>query len=179
MIYLWLCDRHRFVDFITNRKALNRSDVRSADTIADVSLRGDDITLVWQKSPTDTFAMPRAVMVAEGSTSDFLAWVSTYFRHIRPFTAHCRVLPPSLAHLLIQPIPPPSLPDVGSADIGLILAEGMAYSVGRTDLNRLPFLCLCSHFIFRIRGGCQAIRPNVHRERYGLRADWKWMAGGP
>ena len=139
MMYLWTCDRRRFVDFIMNRKPLSGSDVRSADTIDGVSLRGDDITLVWQKSPTDTFAMPRAAIVAEGSTQDFLAWVSTYFRHIRPFTAHCRVLTPSLAHLSTESIPSHLLPDAGSAAIGLILAEGMAYSVGRIDLNRLPF----------------------------------------
>jgi len=122
-----------------NRKPLSGSDVRSADTIEGVSPGGDDMVLVWQRSPTDTFAMPRAVIVAEGSTQDFLAWMSTYFRHIRPFTAHCRVLTPSLARLLIQSMAPASLADVGSGDIGLILAEGMAHSVGRADLNRLPF----------------------------------------
>ena len=138
MIYLWLCDRRRFVDFITNRTPPSEVDVRSADTIEGVSLHGDDILLVWQESPVGIFTLPRAVIVAEESMSDFLAWVSTYFRHIRPFTAHCRVITPSLAQLFTSPISSFSIPDVGSADIGLILAEGIAYSVGRADLNRLP-----------------------------------------
>ncbi len=139
MIYIWLCDRRRFVDFIINRKPLSEADVRSADTIEGVSLCGDDILLVWQRSPADTFTLPRAAIVAEGSIPDFLAWVSTYFRHIRPFTAHCRVLTPSVANMSTQSIPSHSLLDVRSADVGLILAEGIAYSVGRSDPNRLPF----------------------------------------
>ncbi len=138
MIYLWSCDRRRFVDFIANRAPLSEVDVRSADTIESISLQGDDILLVWQESPVGIFTLPRAVIVAEESMSDFLAWVSTYFRHIRPFTAHCRVLTPSFAQLFTPPISSLSIPDMGSAHIGLILAEGISYSIGRADLNRLP-----------------------------------------
>jgi len=137
MMHLWSCDRRRFVDFIANRKPLNGSDVQSADTIERFAVGGDNILLVWQRSPTDTFALPRAAIVAEGSTKDFLAWVSTYFRHIRPFTAHCRVLTPSLVRLAMQSISSPAIPDLRSADIGLILAEGIAYSIGRIDLGQL------------------------------------------
>ena len=136
---LWSCDRRRFVDFIANRKPLGVADVRSADNLEEVPLRGDAILLIWKKSPAEKFSLPRAAIVAEGSLQHFLAWVLTYFRHIRPFTAHCRVLTPSSAMLAAQSIPSQSLLDMRSADIGLILAEGIAYSVGRTDLNRLPY----------------------------------------
>jgi hypothetical protein len=154
-MFLWTCDRRQFLDFIMNRKPLSGSDVRSTDTIDGGSPRGDDIMLVWQKSPTDTFAMPRAVILAEGRLQDFLAWVSTYFRHIRPFTAHCRILTSALAQVATQSIPPPLLPDVRSADIGLILAEGIAYSIGRIDLHRLPFSAFARTLSFAYAEGAK------------------------
>jgi hypothetical protein len=52
-------------------------------------------------------------------------------------------------------MPPPLLPDVGSADIGLILAEGMAYSVGRTDLNRWPFSAFARTLSFAYAEGAK------------------------
>lgn len=139
MIYLWFCDRQKFADFISNRKPLSKEEMRSADAIEDIPLRNDEIILVWQKPPYDKFILPRAAIVAEGNTLDFLAWISTYFRNIRPFTAHCRVLTPSIAHLLTQSVKSPLTLDLRSADIGLVLAEGVAYSVGRMDSNKLPF----------------------------------------
>lgn len=138
-MHIWSCDRRRFVDFLASQKPLGGNEVRSVNSFENVSLGGEDILLVWQESPEHTFALPHAVIVAEKSLSDFLAWVSTYFRQFRPFTAHCRVLTPSLAHLLSQSIPSSSFLEIRSADLGLILAEGIAYTVGRTDPGRLPF----------------------------------------
>ncbi len=155
MIYLWACDRRRFVDFIANREPLKSGDVQSTDTIEGNALRGDDILLVWKTSPSEIFSLPHAAIVADSSMTDFLAWVSTYFKHIRPFTAHCRVLTPSLSYLLAESIPFPSLPDVGSADIGLVLAEGIAYSVGRTDLKRLPFSAFARTLSFAFADGAK------------------------
>ena len=138
MIHLWSSDRRRFVDFLTNRTPLSAGDVRAADTLDGIALRGEEILLVWGKSPAGAFALPRAVISAEGSIPDFLAWVSTYFRQIRPFTAHCRVLTPQLVQLCDQAATATAL-DLRSADVGLIVAEGISYSVGRADWSRLPF----------------------------------------
>ncbi len=138
MIYFLSCDRIRFAEIIANQSLLSETEVASTDTLNSISLSEDDILLIWQESPAGKFKLPRAVLVAEESMADFLAWVSTYFRHIRPFTAHCRVLTPSLAQLFTPPTSPISVPDIGSADIGLILAEGITYSIGRTDLDHLP-----------------------------------------
>lgn len=139
MMYIWPCDRRRFVDFLASQKPLSGNDVQSVNSFENISLGGEDILLVWQDSPVQAFALPHAAIVAEEGLSDFLAWVSTYFRQFRPFTAHCRVLTPSLAHSLSQSMPSSSFPEIRSADLGLILAEGIAYSVGRTDPSRLPF----------------------------------------
>jgi hypothetical protein len=138
MIHLWSCDRRRLVDYLTNRTPLSAADVRTADALDGILLHGDEILLIWSKSPAEVFALPRAVVVAEGALRDFLAWVSTYFRQIRPFTAHCHVLTPAMVRLCDQAVSAPPV-DLRSANVGLIVAEGVAYSVGRADWSRLPF----------------------------------------
>lgn len=153
MIHLWIGDRRGFVDFITNRKPINRANMRTVDIPELTTLRGEDIALLWQNSPDDAFSLPNAVIVAEGTIPDFLAWVSTYFRHIRPFTAHCRVLTPTLMQLLSTSNQMSSPSDLRSADIGMMLAEGIAYSVGRTELNRLSFTAFTRTFSFTYAQG--------------------------
>ena len=138
MMYFASCTRRQFVDFIVSRKTLTPYDVQSSKTIEGILVLGEDIVLVWRKSPADKFSFPCAVIVAEDSVLDFFAWVSTYFRHMRPFTAHCRVLTPSLVRLLEKNTQSLSLPDMRSADIGLVLAEGIAYSADHTDYSRIP-----------------------------------------
>ena len=69
--------------------------------------------------------------------SPILAWVLTYLRHVRPFTAHCRILTPALVRLCDYTTRSGAGLDLGSADVGLIVAEGVAYSVGRNDLELL------------------------------------------
>jgi len=155
MMHLLSCDRRSFADFVMSREPLSRGEVQRTDTLEGISPRGDEVLLVWQRAPLDKFALPRAAIVAEDSRADFLAWVSTYFRHIRPFTAHCRVLTPSLARASTQSTESHLLPDVASADIGLILAEGTAYSVGRTDLNRLPFSAFARTLSFACAQGAK------------------------
>lgn len=139
MMHIWPCTRRGFVDFLASQKPLSVNEVRSVSSFDGISISGDNIMLVWQESPVNVFALPHAAIVSEDGLTDFLAWVSTYFRQFRPFTAHCRVLTPSLAHSLSQSIPSSSFPEIRSADLGLILAEGIAYTVGRTDPSRLPF----------------------------------------
>lgn len=136
-MFLWSCDRRRFVDFVANRKPLKLPDLQSADSLTTLSCQSD-MSLVWRNPPVEEFVLPNAIIVKEGSTQDFLAWASTYFRHIRPLTAHCHILTPSVAQIAAQSDLPTIRPGLSSADIGLILAEGIAYSVGRIDLNRLP-----------------------------------------
>jgi hypothetical protein len=158
-MYTWSCDRRRFVDFLTNRAPLSESAVGTADAPDGIAPRGEELVLVWQKPPTEAFALPRAVIVAEESVSDFLAWVLTYFRQIRPFTAHCRILTAKFIHLCDQIARSGPGLDLRSADVGLIIAEGIAYSVGRTDINRLPFTAFARTLSFAFADGAK---------RYGL-----------
>lgn len=163
MIYFWPCNRRQFVDFIANQKSLNSQEIQKCDSIEGGLVQGEDIMLVWRKSPVDTFTFPCAIIVAEGSMPDFLAWVSTYFRHLRPFTAHCRILTPSLARESSQTADLYSLPDMRSADIGLILAEGIAYSADHTDFNRLPLSAFTRTLSFAYAEGAKRYN-HVHAE---------------
>jgi len=129
MMHLLSCDRRRFVDFLTNRAPLSTASLRSADTLDSLEPRGEELVLLWERPPTDAFVLPRAVVVAEDGLTDFLPWVLTYFRHVRPFTAHCRILTPDLVRLCEHTTRSVTGLDLGAADVGLIAAEGLAYSV--------------------------------------------------
>lgn len=139
MIYLWQCDRRQFVDFISSRMPLPLNCVRHSESLDNISVYGDEVVLVWRKSPMEGFSIPRVAIVQEEKVQDFLAWVSTYLRSIRPFTGYCRVESPVTAKLAAtsELIDWPS--DIQSADLGLIVTEAIAYSVGHRDVGRLPF----------------------------------------
>ncbi len=154
-MYLWSCDRRRFIDFLTNRAPLSAGTGRTTESVDGIDPRGEELVLLWKKAPTDAFALPRALVVAEDGLTDFLAWVLTYFRQIRPFSAHCRILTPPLLRLCDDSTRSAKGLDLGSADVGLIVAEGVAYSVGRTDTNRLPFAALARTLSFAFAEGAR------------------------
>lgn len=154
-MHLWSCDRSRFVDFLTSRATLSAEVIRSAETLDGVEPRGEDLVVLWERSPTDTFVLPRAVIVAEDCLNDLLAWVLTYFRHVRPFTAHCRILTPALGRLCDHSMRSGSGLELCSVDVGMVVAEGVAYSVGRTDTNRLPFAALARTLSFAFAEGAR------------------------
>lgn len=139
MIYALACDRRRFVDFLLNQKPIVGVELKPLDLIKGFSLGKEDLLLIWQRSPQSSFALPNAVIVLENELSDFLAWVLTYFRQFRPFTAHCRIITPFLYRLLAEPNSSCSKSDIRSADVGLILAEGISYTLGHKNLGDLPF----------------------------------------
>lgn len=139
MMYRWTCNRRQFLDFMTNGIIAQKMDLSRTRDLTHLSLDRESIELIWQTSPQKAFDLPNAAIVSEDVAKDFSAWISTYFRHIRPFTAHCRVLTPSNAMLAALSSSEFTRPEVGFSEIGLILAEGITYSVGRADHNRLPF----------------------------------------
>lgn len=47
--------------------------------------------LIWKRDPKLQPQLPVALLLPEQTTSDFLAWASTYLPSVRPFTAFCRV----------------------------------------------------------------------------------------
>jgi hypothetical protein len=138
-MYTLTCDRRQFVELIAKRKPLRVGDGCITEDLERVALSNDEVIVVWKRPAFDSFVFPNAIIVSERSTTEFLAWVSTYFRHIRPFTAHCRVLTPSTARLAMHSIESPPNLNLGSADVGLIVAEAAAYCVGKTAPSRVSY----------------------------------------
>jgi len=81
--------------------------------------------------------MPDCIVVQEGATNEFIAWAATYVRGIRPFTAHIRVMSPSAALLASEANITDGQGALVSAAVGMVLAEGMAHSLGKVDPARL------------------------------------------
>jgi len=155
MIYQWTCNRLSLVDYIVNRKPVNELDLKISNSLCDLYIGNDEFVMIWDRNPSVEFSIPQVVVINENSTIDFLAWVTTYFRQIRPFTSQCRVLSPTYAKMLLQKDHETINTNVNTAIIGLILAEGVAYSVGRTDLNRLPFSAFARTLCFSLAKGSQ------------------------
>src|SRR5690606_32553832 len=95
----WSCDRRQLVDLLAHREPVRSKAVRSISSVDGVNPKGDELVLLWESPPTATSVLPHAIIVAEDKHTDFLAWVLTYLRHIRPFSAHCRIMTPKLAQL--------------------------------------------------------------------------------
>lgn len=138
-MFTWQCNRSRFADYLANDRILQDFEVKRADAVDSARLGDDDLLLVWRDTPVGIHALPRAIVVAEGVIPDFMAWVSTYFRNIRPFTAQCRVLTPTLARLVRRTAIAQAPPQNSSFDAGFIIGEAAAYAAGRSDSARLPY----------------------------------------
>lgn len=120
-------DRRRFVDFVANKVPVPINEVTMTRDFSQAPV-GEDIALYWFRNPSRLFELPNLIVVAEETISDFFAWISTYFRHLRPFSAHCRVITPSMMSF-IQDVPDgPTQSPHNLADIGLVIAEAAVYS---------------------------------------------------
>jgi hypothetical protein len=55
-------------------------------------LQGDDLLLIWNDEWQTKIPLPSIICTPNGKSKEFLAWTSTYIKHLRPFTAFSRVM---------------------------------------------------------------------------------------
>lgn len=101
-----------------------------------------ELQLIWRDDPEERPSLPVAVVVEARERRDFLAWVATYLRGFRPFTAHCRVIDASFAAKYLQREREVSLGRLENACLGVILGEAATEGYGQSDL-RSPSLAVC------------------------------------
>lgn len=139
MTFHWRCDRIGVTDLLSGQAAPPRNEVSSVERFVPGSYRGSQLDLLWASDPTESFSLPRCIIVSDNELTDFIAWATTYFRHIRPFTAHCRVLGKTMAIQSVDAGKVEWPASYRSADIALIIAEAVAYSTGTLDISGTPF----------------------------------------
>jgi hypothetical protein len=115
--------RREFADLMQGRR-LTRSDSLyqfDGDRLR-YSTVPDEIGLIWAHDPRETRAMPGVAIIAQDQQRDTLAWFASYVPVMRPLTAFCRVVDPSIAETFLS-LPAPSLGAFNEVCVSLILTE--------------------------------------------------------
>jgi hypothetical protein len=129
------------------------------------SIRTDQMAAVWPARPDQFGRMPTVIVVPEGSHRDTLAWLVTYFRDFRPFTAFCRVVEWPVAEQFLGGPSVPNLHGVDNICAGLVLGEALAQSRGAATALDLPstvYSATLSHAISRmiaLTGSAVSLKP--------------------
>ncbi|MDY3562264.1 hypothetical protein R5W23_003726 [Gemmata sp. JC673] len=137
---MWLLPvtRRELVELITPRRDADvPGAVEEHRSTLDL-VRSDSMVALWPERPSDFGRMPTAIVVPEGTKRDTLAWLSTYVRDLRPFTAYCRVVERSTAERFLRGPASPSLLAMEGMCAGLILGEALAHARGRASILDLP-----------------------------------------
>lgn len=132
-------NRRQMVDLLTpraNGRSVGALEERrpSFDIV-----RSDRMVAVWPSNPDEFGQMPTAIITGDGERLDVMAWLSTYVRDFRPFTAYCRVVERPIAEKFLQVPEAPTLNSMEGICAGLILGESLMHARGRSSILDLPF----------------------------------------
>lgn len=138
---MWILpvNRREMVDLLTprsNGKSVGALEERrpSFDVVP-----VDRMLAVWPSNPDEFGRMPTAIITGDGERLDVMAWLSTYVRDFRPFTAYCRVVERPIAEKFLQRSEAPTLSRMEGICAGLILGESLMHAKGRSSVLDLPF----------------------------------------
>lgn len=158
---MWIqtISRRDLVELISPRGSIDMSKAVELVVPTFDMLSSERMAAVWPMRPAEFGRLPTAIIVKEGGQLDTLAWLATYVRDFRPFTAFCRVIEKSTAERFISGPPSPSLNGAEGVFTGLILGESLAHFRGRVAVFDLPstaYSATLSHAIsrtFALTGG--------------------------
>jgi hypothetical protein len=163
MMWVLPVTRRELVDLITPRRGRDVPGAAEEQRPSFEIVRGETMAAVWPARPADFGRLPTAIVVPEGSLRDTLAWLSTYVRDFRPFTAYCRVVERPVAEQFLRGPSTPTLSDAEGICSGLILGEALTHAGGRASAFDLPataYSATLSHAISRalsLTGGVIAL----------------------
>jgi hypothetical protein len=151
---MWLLPvtRRELVDLITPRREGDVPGVVEEHRPSFDIVRSEMMAAVWPARPAEFGRMPTVIVVPEGMRRDTLAWLSTYVRDFRPFTAYCRVVERPIAEQFLRGPSAPNLLGLEGICSGLILGEALTHGRGRASILDLPatsYSATLSHAISR------------------------------
>ncbi len=144
--------RRDLVDLLTPRREDNVAGVVEDPFPSLDGVRGDRMAALWPMRPAEFGRMPTAIIVPDSTLRDSLAWLATYVRDFRPFTAFCRVVEKSTAEQFLNGHSSPHLKSAEGVCSGLILGESLARTHGMASFNdvpAVPYSATLSHAIGR------------------------------
>jgi hypothetical protein len=132
-------NRRELVDLLTpkaGRRSIGAMEERRLSF--DVG-RSDKMVAIWPQDPDQFGRMPTAIITSDFERQDVMAWLSTYLRDFRPFTAYCRVVERPIAEKFLYAPGTPSLNHMEGVCAGLVLGESLMHARGRSSILDLPF----------------------------------------
>jgi hypothetical protein len=152
MMWIRTVTRRELVDLITPRRGGDVPGAVEENRPSFDIVRSDTMAAVWPARPAEFGRLPTAIIVPEGSRRDSLAWLATYVRDFRPFTAYCRVVERPVAEQFLKGPAAPNLMGTEGICSGLILGEALTHARGRASILDLPsttYSATLSHAISR------------------------------
>lgn len=151
---MWLqsVTRRELVDVLTPRKGYMAPTAIEEHRPSIDIIRHDHMAVIWPARPDEFGQIPTAIIIPDGSRRDTLAWLATYVRDFKPFTAFCRVVERSLADRFISRSRIPTVQAIEGVYSGLVLGEALAHSRGAVGTLGLPttaYTATLSHAIGR------------------------------
>lgn len=132
-------NRRELVDLLAQRSASQAIDAVEKPHLFSDFIHSERITALWPADPNEYGRMPTVIITADGERRDVMAWLSTYVRDFRPFTAYCRVVEQQVFEQFLNFSGTPRLTRMEGICAGLILGESLMYGRGRASILDLPF----------------------------------------
>jgi hypothetical protein len=138
MNYYWICDRSQLAEALSARILPPLKELNGVHTGKLPNFTNGALLVLWNKDYGGEFVLPSCIVCDDEEIFDFIAWISTYFRHLRPFTSQCRVIDRSEASKFFDDDTNPNFPLRGAA-MALIIAEVIAHTIGRRDFKKISY----------------------------------------
>jgi hypothetical protein len=139
VISIFKCNRLDLAEYLSQKAPNTIIQFDEIDSFAELVLKKEQVALIWPDRPSSNYSLPHALVVPDEEIDDIHAWVITYFRQFRPFTAHCRILPQSVVNPISLSKTFNMPHEFYTVAIGLIVSEGVVSSISIPDWNRLHF----------------------------------------
>lgn len=121
-MYSLTATRSKLLDALTGKR-VELARQSTPDEILNSETEAQIATAVWMDDPRTQPALPVLLVTPDGRTREWMGWIATYLKQIRPFTAFCRVIERSeLTAFGKNSLNPPSS-NLVNALVGLVLGE--------------------------------------------------------
>lgn len=154
-IFYSFIERRDFGNLLTSEgiASVQPQEIRNLRLALKVKPGAQTIVAIWADDPYESGQLPELLVCADGVRMDWIAWLTTYAKSLRPITAFSRVLEYDEASALDDPALTPSLDRLSWSAAGVVLGEVLASSrMADNLLDSLPstaFTSTLSYSMFR------------------------------
>lgn len=169
-MWIMTCDQESVLEIFQAEGLMESSRAYEERDYGKVQLLKDGYAVIWEHEKAIGRTLPNVVVVPSVQEREFLAWVVTYIRRLRPFTAFIRVIPQEETNPFRDMEDPPNLGRLEEACIGAIAAETGVYLGSMAQLHRVAPIAFKSTYSSAVARGLALGLPT--RRLWGLGERW-------